>query len=88
MAGLTRNGEEILMGVTVNVTTTSNGDNNFVGLEEREKLKAQDMVKECDIEGDRALNQIDLCILTLMLSPVTMDDVESWLQNTIHQEIM
>ncbi|TYK29409.1 calcium-binding protein KIC [Cucumis melo var. makuwa] len=54
------------------------------GMNENE---AESMVREGDLDGDGALNEMEFCILMVRLSPGMMEDAEAWLQKAIDEEL-
>ncbi|KAJ4953887.1 hypothetical protein NE237_030719 [Protea cynaroides] len=59
----------------------------LLGMEEMGKEESEAMVKEGDLDGDGALNEMEFCILMIRLSPEMMQDAEAWLQKALHQEL-
>ncbi|GLJ27956.1 hypothetical protein SUGI_0549040 [Cryptomeria japonica] len=44
------------------------------------------MVQEGDLNGDRALNEHEFCVLMIRLSPSFMAEADKWLQKAIAEE--
>ncbi|XP_068667564.1 calcium-binding protein PBP1-like [Aristolochia californica] len=54
------------------------------GLKDDELLS---MLREGDLDGDDALNQMEFCILMFRLSPELMDESRRWLDEALEQEM-
>ncbi|XP_073029130.1 calcium-binding protein KIC-like [Primulina eburnea] len=52
----------------------------LLGLEEED---AEAMVREGDLDGDGALNQMEFCVLMVRLSPGIMQNADVWLEKAI-----
>ena len=59
----------------------------LLGMEGMSGEEAQGMVREGDIDGDGALNEMEFCTLMVRLSPAMMQDAEAWLQKALDQEL-
>ncbi|KAK9152068.1 hypothetical protein Syun_010377 [Stephania yunnanensis] len=55
------------------------------GLRDEELLS---MLREGDIDGDGALNQMEFCVLMFRLSPDLMEESEVWLEQVLEREFM
>ncbi|KAK4787293.1 hypothetical protein SAY86_011126 [Trapa natans] len=62
-------------------------NSGLLGLEGMTAEDSQAMVKEGDLDGDGALNESELCILMVRLSPGMMQDAEAWLEKAIVEEL-
>ncbi|XP_075487390.1 calcium-binding protein KIC-like [Primulina tabacum] len=63
------------------ITPTSLQNNcKLLGLEEED---VEAMVREGDLDGDGALNQMEFCILMVRLSPGIMQNADVWLEKAI-----
>jgi hypothetical protein len=45
------------------------------------------MVKEGDLDGDGALNQMEFCVLMFRLSPELMQESRFWLEEAFEEEL-
>lgn len=59
----------------------------LLGMEGMKEHEAESMVREGDLDGDGALNEMEFCILMVRLSPGMMEDAEAWLQKAIDEEL-
>ncbi|KAG7013811.1 Calcium-binding protein KIC, partial [Cucurbita argyrosperma subsp. argyrosperma] len=59
----------------------------LLGMEGMKKEEAESMVREGDLDGDGALNEMEFCILMVRLSPGMMEDAECWLQKALDEEL-
>lgn len=59
----------------------------LLGMEGMSREEAQGMVREGDIDGDGALNEMEFCTLMVRLSPGMMQDAEAWLEKALDQEL-
>lgn len=59
----------------------------LLGMEGMNKNEAESMVREGDLDGDGALNEMEFCILMVRLSPGMMDDAEAWLHKALQQDM-
>ncbi|XP_022157715.1 calcium-binding protein KIC [Momordica charantia] len=60
----------------------------LLGMEGMSSEEAASMLREGDLDGDGALNQMEFCILMVRLSPGMMDDAEAWLHKAINQRLI
>lgn len=59
----------------------------ILGLQGLRDDELQSMVREGDLDGDGALNQMEFCVLMFRLSPELMEESEAWLQRALEQEL-
>lgn len=59
----------------------------LLGMDGMSIEESEAMVKEGDLNGDGALNQMEFCILMVRLSPGLMQDAEAWLQKALDEEL-
>ncbi|GAB4861562.1 hypothetical protein Ancab_036755 [Ancistrocladus abbreviatus] len=59
----------------------------LLGMDGMSKEDAEGMVREGDLDGDGALNEMEFCILMVRLSPGMMEDAEAWLQKALDHEL-
>jgi len=45
------------------------------------------MMEEGDLDGDRALNEHELCILMIRLSPLFIDEADKWINNALANDL-
>ncbi|XP_042503522.1 calcium-binding protein KIC-like [Macadamia integrifolia] len=58
-------------------------NSSLLGMEGMCKEESEAMVKEGDLDGDGALNEMEFCILMVRLSPGMMQDAEAWLEKAL-----
>nr|GLL22964.1 calcium-binding protein PBP1-like [Ipomoea trifida] len=56
----------------------------IIGLPDLKDDELRSMVKEGDLDGDGALDQMEFCVLMFRLSPQLMQESEAWLQTVLH----
>lgn len=66
--------------ITAESLRTNSG---LLGMEGMTSEDSEAMVKEGDLDGDGALNQMEFCILMVRLSPEMMDNAETWLHKAL-----
>lgn len=49
--------------------------------------ESEDMVREGDLDGDGALDEMEFCILMVRLSPDMMQEADAWLHKAIQHEL-
>ncbi|EXB58575.1 hypothetical protein L484_008728 [Morus notabilis] len=83
------NGFELLMDKEKGLITLDSLRRNsaVLGLQDLREDELESMVKEGDLDGDGALNQMEFCVLMFRLSPDLMDESWFWLQHALQQEI-
>ncbi|GMH12598.1 hypothetical protein Nepgr_014439 [Nepenthes gracilis] len=59
----------------------------LLGLQELRDDELESMIREGDLDGDGALNQMEFCVLMFRLSPELMEDSQLWLQWALIQEL-
>ncbi|XP_059661960.1 calcium-binding protein KRP1-like [Cornus florida] len=76
------NGFQLLMDTDKQLITFESLKNNsaLLGLQDLTHDELRSMVKEGDMDGDGALNQMEFCVLMFRLSPDLMRESEVWLQ--------
>ncbi|KAJ6421901.1 hypothetical protein OIU84_026935 [Salix udensis] len=55
----------------------------FLGLQDLSEDELAGMVKEGDLDGDGALNQMEFCVLMFRLSPELMQESRFWLEEEL-----
>ncbi|CAL1374001.1 unnamed protein product [Linum trigynum] len=82
------NGFQLLMDKDKGVITTESLRRNaaVLGLQDLSDGEIAGMVKEGDMDGDGALNQMEFCVLMFRLSPELMSDSRAWLEEAIEEE--
>ncbi|XAR55435.1 hypothetical protein NMG60_11035502 [Bertholletia excelsa] len=58
-----------------------------LGLGDLREDELRSMVKEGDLDGDGALNQMEFCVLMFRLSPGLMEESEAWFDQVLQQEM-
>ena len=58
----------------------------LLGLQELRDDDLLSMLKEGDLDGDGALDQMEFCVLMFRLSPELMQESEAWLDQALQQE--
>ncbi|KAL5571279.1 hypothetical protein UlMin_020876 [Ulmus minor] len=83
------NGFELLMDKEKGVITWESlrRNSSVLGLQDLREDELVNMVREGDLDGDGALNQMEFCVLMFRLSPELME--ESWflLEDALQEEI-
>ncbi|CAL5342496.1 unnamed protein product [Camellia sinensis] len=59
----------------------------LLGLQDLSDDELLSMVREGDVDGDGALNQMEFCVLMFRLSPDLMDESEAWLDRVLELEL-
>uniref|UniRef100_A0A5B6YPK3 Putative calcium-binding protein PBP1-like n=1 Tax=Davidia involucrata TaxID=16924 RepID=A0A5B6YPK3_DAVIN len=59
----------------------------LLGLQDLRDDELLSMVREGDMDGDGALNQMEFCVLMFRLSPELMQESEVWLEQALKQEL-
>ncbi|XP_043714506.1 calcium-binding protein KIC-like [Telopea speciosissima] len=62
-------------------------NSSLLGMEGMEKEESEAMVKEGDLDGDGAINEMEFYILMVRLSPGMMQDAEALLEKALHWEL-
>uniref|UniRef100_A0A5B6YQK7 EF-hand domain-containing protein n=1 Tax=Davidia involucrata TaxID=16924 RepID=A0A5B6YQK7_DAVIN len=57
----------------------------LLGLQDLRDDELLSMVREGDMDGDGALNQMEFCVLMFRLSPELMQESEVWLEQALQQ---
>ncbi|KAA8526885.1 hypothetical protein F0562_008886 [Nyssa sinensis] len=83
------NGFRLLMDVEKGLITFESLKRNtfLLGLQEMEDEELVCMLREGDLDGDGALNQMEFCILMFRLSPGLMDGSKRWMDEMGGNEI-
>lgn len=83
------NGFQLLMDKVKGVITTESLKLNaaVLGLQDLTDDKLASMVKEGDLDGDGALNQMEFCVLMFRLSPQLMEESQLWLREALNKEL-
>ncbi|KAL9457623.1 hypothetical protein AB3S75_006634 [Citrus x aurantiifolia] len=83
------NGFQLLMDKVKGVITTESLKLNaaVLGLQDLTDDKLASMVKEGDLDGDGALNQMEFCVLMFRLSPQLMEESQLWLRGALNEEL-
>lgn len=85
------NGFQLLMDGDKGVVTFDSLKKNssaILGLQNFQDDEIGSMIKEGDIDGDGALNQLEFCILMFRLSPQLMNGAERLLEEAFLQDLM
>ncbi|MCL7051318.1 hypothetical protein MKW94_001699 [Papaver nudicaule] len=61
-------------------------ENAHLGLQGLSDDELRSMLREGDMDGDGALNQMEFCVLMFRLSPDLMEESEMWLEEALQQE--
>lgn len=82
------NGFQLLMDKDKEVITLESLRKNsrLLGLQDLKEDELVSMVKEGDLDGDGALNQMEFCVLMFRLSPELMEESQFWLEEALEQE--
>ncbi|KAJ6885044.1 hypothetical protein NC652_031907 [Populus alba x Populus x berolinensis] len=62
-------------------------NSSFLGLQDLSDDELTSMVKEGDLDGDGALNQMEFCVLMFRLSPELMQESRFWLEEAFEEEL-
>ncbi|KAK0589026.1 hypothetical protein LWI29_008641 [Acer saccharum] len=83
------NGFELLMDKNRGVITMESLKKNsaFLGLQDLGDDELASMVREGDLDGDGALNQMEFCVLMFRLSPRLMEESQLWLEEALEEEL-
>ncbi|XP_042503099.1 calcium-binding protein KRP1-like [Macadamia integrifolia] len=83
------NGFRLLMDPDKGVITFESLKRNsaLLGLQGLSDDELLSMLKEGDLDGDGALNQMDFCVLMIRLSPELMEESERLLEEALLQEL-
>ncbi|KAM3697285.1 hypothetical protein ACJW31_06G100500 [Castanea mollissima] len=83
------NGFQLLMDKDKEVITLESLRKNsrLLGLQDLKEDELVSMVKEGDLDGDGALNQMEFCVLMFRLSPDLMEESQFWLEEALEQEL-
>jgi Ca2+-binding EF-hand superfamily protein len=83
------NGFQLLMDKDKGVITLESLRRNsaLLGLQDLKEDELVSMVKEGDLDGDGALNQMEFCVLMFRLSPELMEDSHFWLEEAVEEEL-
>lgn len=83
------NGFQLLMDKVKGVITTESLKLNatVLGLQDLTDDELISMVKEGDLDGDGALNQMEFCVLMFRLSPQLMEESQLWLRGALNEEL-
>ncbi|KAE8075797.1 hypothetical protein FH972_014485 [Carpinus fangiana] len=83
------NGFQLLMDKDKGVITLDSLRRNsaLLGLQDLKEDELVSMVKEGDLDGDGALNQMEFCVLMFRLSPELMEDSHFWLEEAVEEEL-
>ncbi|KAK9133671.1 hypothetical protein Scep_013199 [Stephania cephalantha] len=84
------NGFQLLVDQDKGVITFESLKRNsaLLGLEGLRDEELLSMLREGDIDGDGALNQMEFCVLMFRLSPDLMEESEVWLEQVLEREFM
>ncbi|KAF8396336.1 hypothetical protein HHK36_017952 [Tetracentron sinense] len=84
------NGFQLLMDSDKGVITFESLKRNsaLLGLQGLRDDELLSMLREGDVDGDGALNQMEFCVLMLRLSPDLMEDSQLWLEEALQHELM
>lgn len=82
------NGFKLLMDRNKGVITFESLKNNsaLLGLQDLRDDELLNMMREGDINGDGALDEMEFCVLMFRLSPELMQHSEDWLEQALQQE--
>ncbi|GMI83832.1 pinoid-binding protein 1 [Hibiscus trionum] len=83
------NGFELLMDKDKGVITAASLKSNaaMLGLQDLRDDELAGMVREGDLDGDGALNEMEFCVLMFRLSPGLMEESHLLLQEILEQEL-
>lgn len=84
------NGFELLMDKERGVITIESLRKNsaLLGLQDMGDEELASMVREGDLDGDDALNQMEFCVLMFRLSPRLMEESQLWLEEALEEELI
>ncbi|CAN6702075.1 hypothetical protein ACFX13_046337 [Malus domestica] len=82
------NGFQLLMDKDKGVITLESLRRNsaLLGLQNIREDELVSMVREGDMDGDGALNQMEFCVLMFRLSPELMEESWIWLEQAMQEE--
>ncbi|MCL7025646.1 hypothetical protein MKW94_022491 [Papaver nudicaule] len=82
------NGFQLIMDQENGVITFESLKRNsaHLGLQGLSDDELRSMLREGDMDGDGALNQMEFCVLMFRLSPDLMEESEMWLEEALQQE--
>lgn len=83
------NGFQLLMDKDKGVITLESLRRNsaVLGLQDLREDELVSMLKEGDLDGDGALNQMEFCVLMFRLSPELMEESWVWLEQGLQEEL-
>lgn len=83
------NGFQLLMDKDRGVITLESLRRNsaVLGLQDLREDELVSMLKEGDLDGDGALNQMEFCVLMFRLSPELMEESWVWLEQGLQEEL-
>ncbi|KAM5580797.1 calcium-binding protein KRP1-like [Rosa sericea] len=83
------NGFQLLMDKERGVITLESLRRNsaVLGLQDLREDELVSMLKEGDLDGDGALNQMEFCVLMFRLSPELMEESWVWLEQGLQEEL-
>ncbi|KAF4382586.1 hypothetical protein CsatB_020794 [Cannabis sativa] len=83
------NGFELLMDKEKGLITLESLRSNaaVLGLQNMREDELVSMVREGDLDGDGALNQMEFCVLMFRLSPDLMEESWLWLEDVLQDEL-
>lgn len=83
------NGFRLLMDGEKGVITLESLKRNaaLLGLQELRDDELQSMLREGDLDGDGALNQMEFCVLMFRLSPDLMEESQFWLEQALEEAL-
>ncbi|XP_050384077.1 calcium-binding protein KRP1-like [Argentina anserina] len=83
------NGFQLLMDKERGVITLESLRRNsaVLGLQDLREDELVSMLKEGDLDGDGALNQMEFCVLMFRLSPELMEESWIWLEQGLQAEM-
>ncbi|KAF8396335.1 hypothetical protein HHK36_017951 [Tetracentron sinense] len=84
------NGFQLLMDGDKGVITFESLKRNsaLLGLQGLRDDELLSMLREGDVDGDGALNQMEFCVLMFRLSPDLMEESQLWLEDALQHELM
>ncbi|KAF8396334.1 hypothetical protein HHK36_017950 [Tetracentron sinense] len=84
------NGFQLLMDVDKGLITFESLKRNsaLLGLQGLRDDELLSMLREGDVDGDGALNQMEFCVLMFRFSPDLMEDSQLWLEEALQHELM
>ncbi|KAJ4850788.1 poly(A)-binding protein binding protein [Turnera subulata] len=84
------NGFQVLMDKERGVITQESLKRNsaLMGLQDLTDDQLASMVREGDLDGDGALNQMEFCVLMFRLSPELMQESRLWLEEALEEELL